>query len=95
MRSLKALSVLPHIKAMRVCCMLGHSVVSNLCDPQDSSPPGSSVCGISQARILGWVAIPFFRGLSRPRDQSPVSCISRQILYHCTTGEVHQGNTSY
>ena len=32
-----------------------------LCDPVDCSPPGSSVCGILQARILEWVAMPFSR----------------------------------
>ena len=36
-----------------------HSVVSNSCDPMDCSPPGSSVHGILQARILEWVAISF------------------------------------
>ena len=35
-----------------------------LCNPMDRSPPGSSVHGISQARILQWVAIPFSRGSS-------------------------------
>ena len=35
-----------------------------LCDPTDCSPPGSSVHGILQARILEWVAIPFSRGSS-------------------------------
>ena len=35
-----------------------------LCDPMDYSPPGSSVHGILQARILEWVAIPFSRGSS-------------------------------
>ena len=39
-----------------------------LCDPMDYSPPGSSVHGISQARILEWAAIPFSRGLSQPRN---------------------------
>ena len=39
------------------------------------SPPGSSVHGISQARILEWVAIPFSRGTSQPRAQTPVSCL--------------------
>ena len=34
-----------------------------LCDPVDCSPPGSSVHGILQARILEWVAIPFSRGI--------------------------------
>ena len=39
-----------------------------LCDPLDCSPPGSSIYGILQARILEWVAIPFCRGSSQPRD---------------------------
>ena len=42
--------------------------------PLDHSPPGSSVHGILQARVLEWVAIPFSRGSSRPRDQTHVSC---------------------
>ena len=41
-----------------------------LCDPVDYSLPGSSVHGILQARILGWVAIPLSRGSSQPRDQT-------------------------
>ena len=56
-----------------------------LCGPMDCSPPGSSVHGIFQARILDWVAIPYFRGSSWPRDRSHVSCtsrIGRQVLYH-------------
>ena len=47
-----------------------------------TSPPGSFVRGISQARILEWVAISFSRGFSRSKDQTHVSCIGRQILYH-------------
>ena len=39
-----------------------------LCDPIDSSPPGSAVPGILQARTLEWVAISFSRGSSQPRD---------------------------
>ena len=39
-----------------------------LCNPTDYSQPGPSVHGILQARILGWVAIPFSRGSSQPRD---------------------------
>ena len=38
--------------------------------------PGSSVHGILQARILEWVAIPFSRGSSQPRDWTQVSCIA-------------------
>ena len=39
-----------------------------LCDPLDCSPPGSSVQGILQARILEWVAVPFSRGYSLPKE---------------------------
>ena len=46
-----------------------------LCDPVDCSPPGFSVHGILQARILEWVAISFSRESSRPRDRTQVSCI--------------------
>ena len=41
----------------------------------DCCPPGSSVHGILQARILEWVAIPLSRGSSQPRDQTQVYCI--------------------
>ena len=61
-----------------------------LCDPMDSSPPGSSVHGIFQARILGWVAISYSRESFWPRDRTWVSCvfhIGRQILFHCATWE--------
>ena len=54
----------------------------------DCSLPGSSVHGILQARTLEWVAIPFSRGSSRPRDWTCISCIGRQILYHWATREV-------
>ena len=47
-----------------------------LCSPMDSSPPGSSVHGIFQARILEWVAISFSRGSCWPRDWTRVSCIA-------------------
>ena len=39
-----------------------------LFDPMDCTLPGSSVYGISQARILEWVAMPFSKGPSQPRD---------------------------
>ena len=53
----------------------------------DCSPPGFSVHGISQTRVLEWVAISFSRGPSQPRDQTCISCIGRWILYHWTTRE--------
>ena len=49
------------------------------------SPLGSSLHGISQAKILEWIAISFSRGSSPPGDQSPISYIDRQILYHWKT----------
>ena len=39
-----------------------------LCDPMDCSPPGTSIHGISQARILERIAISFSRASSQPRD---------------------------
>ena len=66
-----------------LCCTQLHPT---LCDPVGCSPPGSSVHGISQARILGWVAISFSRGSSWPRDGTLIPCIfciSRWIPYHC------------
>ena len=53
-----------------------------VCNPMDCSPPGSSVHGILQARRLEWVAMPFSRVSSRPRDGTCVSCIGKWILYH-------------
>ena len=51
---------------MCACVYVSQSCLT-LCNPMDCSPPGSSVHGILQARILEWVAIPFFRGSSQPR----------------------------
>ena len=51
-----------------VLCLVAQST---LCDPMDCSPPGSSVHGVSQARILEWIGISFSRGSSKPR--SPTS----------------------
>ena len=65
-----------------------------LCNPGDCSPPDSFVYGILQRRILEWVAIPFSRGSSRPRDRthiSFVSCIGRQDLHH----QRHLGKDMY
>ena len=54
-----------------ICFMLSCSVMT-VCDPMDYSPPGSSVHGVFQVRILEWVAISFSRLSSQPRNQ-PVS----------------------
>ena len=64
-----------HAKLLQSC--------PTLFDSMNCSPPGSSVHGILQARILEWVVMPFSRG-DLPRDQthiSYVSCIGRWILY--------------
>ena len=58
------------------CCCLIANFCLTLCDPMDCSPPGSSVHGISQARILEWLASSFSRGSSWPRDRTHVSCIA-------------------
>ena len=65
-----------------MCCMLTQSCPI-LCGPMDHSLPGSSIHGISQARILEWVAISLSRGSSQPRDRTHICyvfCICRQIL---------------
>ena len=59
------------LKCWLWCCVL--CLVAQSCltfyDPMDCSPPGSSVHGIFQARILEWIATPFSRGSSQPRDE--------------------------
>ena len=66
-----------HAKSLQLC--------PTLCDIVDYSPPGFSVHGILQTRILEWPTIASSWGSSRPRDQtcvSYVSCTGRWALYH-------------
>ena len=56
----------------------------------DFSPPGSSVHGILQARILQWVAISFSSGSSRPRDKTWVSYITGRFFTNWATREVQR-----
>ena len=58
----------------------------------DCSLPGSSVHGISQARILEWVSMSFSRGSFQTRDWTCISCTGRQILFHWATEEAHLGS---
>ena len=51
-----------------------------LFNPMDRSLPGSSVHEILQERILEWVAIPFSRGSSQPRDQTRVPKVLDKLL---------------
>ena len=77
---------------LRVCvcvcvcvCVFSHFSHVQLCNPMDYRPPGSSVHGMLQARVLVWVSISPSRGSSSPRGQtfsSCVSCIGRWVLYH-------------
>ena len=67
-----------------------------LCDPMDCSPPVSSIHGILQARLLGWIAVFFSRGSSWPKDQIQVSRIAgrRFNLWATREAKVYL-NTSY
>ena len=70
------------------CCCLVTKPCLTLCNSMNCSPLGPSVHGISQARILEWVAISLSRGSSRLRDRTCVSCSGRQILN--ATREAHE-----
>ena len=84
--------VFTYLKRQRCyCCPVAKSCLT-LCDPTDCSRSGSSVHGISQARILEWVAISFSRGSFWPRDWICVSCIGMGILYHWATREAPREN---
>ena len=76
--------------------VLSHQSCLTLCDPLDSNPPGSSVHGIFQARILEWLTISFFRASSQPRNKPafPVSPALQEtwILYPLSHRE---SSTSY
>ena len=58
-----------------------------LCDTLQCSPQGSSVHGLSQARILEWVAIYSSRGSSCPRDWTSISCIEGGFFAHLAIGK--------
>ena len=51
-----------------------------LCDPMDNSLPGPCAHGTLKTRILEWVAIPFFKGSSWPRDWTWVSCTAGRFF---------------
>ena len=78
-----------HNQAQWVFGEVGAQLCPTLCNPMDCSLPVSSVHGIFQARRLEWVAISSSRGSTWPRDQTCVSCIGRQILFHWATWEAH------
>ena len=70
------------------CSMLVTQSCLTLCNPIDCSLPDYGVHGILQARVLEWAAIPFFRGSSKPRNQTQISHIAGRYFYQLN----HQGN---
>ena len=77
-------------KFLFLCVCMCDQSCPTLWDSTGYSPPGSSVCGILQVRILEGVVISHSRGPSQARDWTHISCIScigRRILYHSTTWE--------
>ena len=82
---------LPH--SLLICPFLWAIVVlvtqscPTLCDPMDCRLPGSSVHGILQVRILEWVAIPFSRGSSQPKNRTQVSCMTSRFFTIWATRE--------
>ena len=82
--------ILPYLPPLGCVQLL--QLCPTVCDPMDCSLPGSSVHGIFPARILEWVAIPFSKGSSWPRDQTRISCdfcTCRWALHHWATREAH------
>ena len=77
------------IKTTTIVYVLVTQSCLTLHNPMDCGPPGFSVHGI-QARILEWIAIPFSRGSSQPKDQT---LVHRQILYRLSYREVHCNST--
>ena len=62
-------------------------------EPMDCNPPGFSVRGIFQARILEWAAISFSRGSSRPRDRTQVYGIVDKLFTHLSYQGCYQGSS--
>ena len=83
----------PSHQPMSVCCIpTQHAqLCPTLCDPMDCSPPGSSIHGILQAKVLEWVAISFSRGMFPTQGSHPGLSHCRQMLYHLS----HQNLTIY
>ena len=72
---------------MTVLCWSLQSCLT-LCDPRDQGLPGSSVHGILQARVLEWIAIPFSRETSQPRDWTLVSCLAGRFFAIWAAGKM-------
>ena len=82
---------------VQICVCSVTKLCLTLCDPMNCGMPGSSVYGISQARILEWVAISYSRASSQPKESNPHLLhllLGRQILYHWATWKAHKGAKS-
>ena len=83
------------------CCCLVTKSCPALCHPVDSTPPGSSAHGISQARILVWITIFFSRESAHPRDRTRIPCREGRFFttvplgasWICTLSMCHLGST--
>ena len=78
-----------HLYEFFFCFVLVPQSCLILSDSMDFSLLGSSVYGILQARILEWVATPFSKGSSRPRDWIQVSCIAGRFFTIWAIREAH------
>ena len=70
-----------------MCWSLSHVWLWSFSCVRFFGTPGSSILEVLQARILGWVAIPFSRGSSQPRDWTQVSCIEGRFFTIWATRE--------
>ena len=78
--------IITHTKSEKVKALVAQ-LYPTLCDSMDRSLTGFSVYGILLARILDWVAIPFSKGYSRPRDWTGISCIAGRFFTIWATRE--------
>ena len=79
-KSINLISIQTQHKFNYACLLSCLQQCPTLCDPEDYSPPGSSVHGILQARILEWVAMPSSRGSFQLRDGTQLSCITGRFF---------------
>ena len=78
-----------------LCVCLGAQLCPTLCNSMDCSPPDSSVHWILQAKILEWVAIPFSKESSQPRDRTYISCtVSRFFTISAPRKTTHRKQSS-
>ena len=71
------------------CCCLVTKLCLTLCNAMNCSPPGFFVHGISQARLLKWVATSFSRGSTQPRDETCVSFLADRLFTIEPPGKPH------